>query len=808
MAANPLFAAVIVLTLALGIGANTAIFSVINAVVLRTLPVRDPQNVFLLRTEPGQPNGAGNTGNGDSSFSEYVFEQLRQNRHAFSDVMAYVPMGFNKIAVRSGNKFEEVAGEMVSGNYFSGLGVPAVCGHLLSPRDERAHNQVAVLSYGYWNRSFAHDCGVVGQALLIKGVPFTIIGVAGPRFIGLNGDPVDLWVPLQTRPDFNAWGSQGDNYYTAPNWWCILVAARTAPGLTAKQVEAAAAPTFLRAAYEHLGGKPKAGEKPPVLKLEEARGLSGYRDYYQKPLVILLAMVGVILIIACGNVSMLLAARNTARAREFAIRIALGGSRGHLFRQLLTESFLLVSAGSVLAWLFALAATRALARWSDIEASLSPDTRVLSFTLAVSILAALVFGFAPLLRAARIPVGEVLKTSGATAFRDLSKARFGRVTAALQVALCLVLLAGTALLVRTLRNLENVNLGFRSTGLLVFGVNPRVEAHADEKTLAFYTALLAKLRSLPEVESATLMGNRIGSGWSNNTSAIVDNKQDSYEHAPMRWNNVGSDYFRTLGIPVIEGREFNDTDGPRSAKVAVVNSTFAKRYFQGRSAIGHTASFTPKQAYTIVGVVPDSKYTGIREKPIPMAWFPYSQVGDLGAMHVELRVHGNPKLLIPRVAQILVGFAPDLAPLQPMTQKQQFETTISGDRLIARLAMFFGILAGALVATGLYGNIAYNVSRRTSELGIRMALGAERGRILRMILWEGLRLCAVGVLIGLPATFAATRLLASLLYGLTPYDPVSITAAAAGIVAVTIIACLVPAGRAASVNPAIALRNE
>ncbi|MBV8904723.1 MAG: ABC transporter permease, partial [Acidobacteriia bacterium] len=412
LAANPLFSIVVVLTLALGIGANTAIFSVINAVVLRTLPVRDPQNIVLLRTEPNQPNGAGNTGDSETSFSEYVFEQLRNDKSAFSDVMGYVPMGFNKIAVRSGNRMEEVAGEMVSGNYFTALGVPAQCGRLLTPQDERDHTQVIVLGFGYWKRSFAGACSVVGQPLFIKGVPFTIVGVAGPRFIGLGGTPDDFWVPLQTRPDFNAWGSQEDNYYAAPNWWCILLAARLARGLTPQQAQAAATPTFLRAAYAHLGAKPKPGEKPVALKLAEARGLAGYRESYQGPLAILFAMVAAILIIACGNVSLLLAARNMARSREFAIRLALGGSPGRLFRQLLAESVLLVFVGAALAWIFAVIATRALAHWSNIEASLTPDTRVLVFTLLVSIAAALAFGFVPLLRVARASVGDVLKTSG------------------------------------------------------------------------------------------------------------------------------------------------------------------------------------------------------------------------------------------------------------------------------------------------------------------------------------------------------------------------------------------------------------
>ena len=806
--ANPLFVGVAVLALALGIGANTAIFSVMNAVVLRLLPVHDPERIFNITCD-GQPNGAWNSGNSDTSFSVQVFQELRRDHNAFSDVIAYVPMGFNKIAVRSGDLPEEAAGEMVSGNYFSGLSVGAECGRLLTPADERDHTQTVVLSYGFWNSRFRHDRSVVGQTLSIKTVPFTIVGVAAPNFIGLNGDPTDIWVPLQTRPDFNAWGSQEKNYYASPKWWCILLAARLAPGMTKAQAEAAAAPVFFHAAYEPLGGKPQQGEKATRVHLIQARGLGVYRDAYKKPLSMLLVMVGVVLLIACGNVSLLLAARNTARRREFSIRLALGGSRFRLFRQLLAESLLLITAGAVLGWWFAVIASRALGAWSDIHASLAPDRRVLLFTVAISLLAALIFGLAPLFTITKISVGESLKTSAATAFRDISKKRLGKITTAFQVALCLVLLVGTALMVRSLRNLETVNLGMKAKGLLVFGVNPHIQAGSDAATVTFYRNLLNKLQSLPQVESATILGNRPGSQWSNNTGALLDgNSPHPGQSSPLRWNNVGPRFCSTLGIPIIAGRDITDADGPSSAKVALVNSTFVQKYLGGRSALGHTVSFSPKLPFTIVGVVADSKYTDVREEPEPMAYFPYNQLEGIGAMHVELRTYSDPNRLLPAIQKTLAAFAPDLTPLQPMSQKQQFDLSISGDKLIARLAMFFGLLAAILVATGLYGTIAYNVTRRTSELGIRMALGAGQSQVLWMILKEGLWICAWGVLIGLPLAFAGARLLASLLYGLKPADPLSMIAATAGIFAIAAIACLVPAFRAANINPMRALRNE
>lgn len=381
---NPLFAAVAVLMLALGIGANTAIFSVTNAVVLRTLPGHDPRQLFYLYVEPAQPAGAMNTGNSESSFSEYVFEQLRTQHQAFSNVMAYVPLGEDKVSVRVGNTPEEAAVDMVSGDFFSGLGVGPVCGRTLTMADEQQHAAVAVLGYGFWSRRFAQSCSVLGQTLYVKSVPVTIVGVAKKGFFGVEGRTTDVWTPLQKRPELNAWGSPGENYYADPNWWCLKLMARLQPGASAKQTEAMALPAFQRAAYEHLGGKPQKGERPRVLNLIPARGAGPDQEGFEKPLYVLLAMVGLILVIACGNVGMLLMARNAARRREFSIRLAIGGSQARLFRQLLAESFVLVTLGALLGWGFALVATRALAAWAEIDISLAPDAQVLLYTLAVS----------------------------------------------------------------------------------------------------------------------------------------------------------------------------------------------------------------------------------------------------------------------------------------------------------------------------------------------------------------------------------------------------------------------------------------
>jgi predicted permease len=808
LVANPLFALIAILTLALGIGANTAIFSVINAVLLRGLPVHNPEQLVYLHVEPGQPDGAGNTGNSDSSFSEYVFEQLRTQRQTFSSLSAYVPLSSNKIAIRIGSLPEEAGAEMVSGDFFSGLGVGASCGRVLSLGDEKNHAAVAVLGYGFWNRRFAADCAVVGKTVSIKGNPFTVIGVAARGFGGVEPSPTDIWIPLQVNPALNAWGSEGKNYYANPLWWCLRLVGRLAPHVTPLQAEAQLASAFRRAAYEHLGGKPKAGEQPCKLLLVPARGIGEDGDDYRQPLYFLFVIVAVILGIACGNVAMLLAARNSSRRREFSIRLAIGGSQSRLFRQLLAESLLLSKAGALLGWLFALAFTKVLAGWAGMETSLAPDPSVSLFTGAVMILIALLFGLAPLATVRRVPVGLALKDSSATSFKDKSKSQGSRLIVIAQVALGLVLAVSAGLLTRSLRNLEQANLGLKADGLLVFGLSPQIDARSDQKTIAFYIGLLAKLRSLPGVSSVTLMRNRIGSGWSSNTTAFLDGKAPTGVDSLMRWNSAGPDFFTTLGVPVRQGRDFRDTDSATSQKVAIVNETFAKRFLKGREVLGHLVSYESKVAYTIVGVVADSKYRGVREDPIPMAYFPYTQCVEIGGMHLELRTLGDPAAFLPQARQAVAAFAPDLALLQPMTQREQFDASITQDRLVSRLSFFFSALAILLVASGLYGTLAYSVSRRTSEFGVRMAVGCERPQLLWMILREGMILGALGIVIGLPVAIAVSRWLNSMLFGLTSSDPLTFGFATASIFLVCLAAGLIPAFRAASVDPIRALRYE
>lgn len=815
LAKNPAFTLVAVLTLALGIGANTAIFSVMNAVILRFLPVSNPQELVYLHTT-GNPSGSSQTGEGSLSFTMPIFERLRTETRVFASVMAYVPLSTGKVAVRYGEEPEEAQADMVSGNFFSGLGVQPARGQTFTVRDETQHSQVAVLSYGYWSRRFGRNPSIIGETLYIKGVPFTVIGIGARDFEGVeSGVATDLWIPLQNRPDLTAWGQSaqdGDTLYGSPNWWCLMMIGRLAPGISQRQALAQLAPIFERAAYEG-SGKRDPKEHPPQLYFSDARGIGSQRNDFEQPIGSLMGMVGLVLVIACGNVAMLLVARNSARQREFCLRMALGSGRWRLFCQLLTESLLLVAGGGILGWLFAVWATKALAAWSELKLSLAPDFSVLLFTLGVSILAALLFGLAPLRNAVGTPIGLVLKTSAATTNQDRRKVRGGQVVVALQMAMCLVLLVCSGLLVRTLRNLETTDLGMRPTGLLVFGITPPQTLATDPEVHRFYQELSARLRALPGVESATLMQNRIGSGWSNNTSAYVDGRRpgEGNRESALRWNAVGPDYFHVLGMTLLLGRDFTDADSAAAPKSVVVSQTFAERYLPKLNPLGHHVSMSSKpdgNQYTIIGVAADSKYTGVRESKRPTAYFPYTQIKGTGTMHYELRTQGNPAALLSSARHVVHDFGPDLPLLQPMTQQEQFNGSFSQERLFARLSMFFGLLAALLVATGLYGTLAYRVSRRTAEIGVRMAVGAQRHQILGMVLLESLVVSLAGIIIGLPIAFGSGRLLRSMLFDLTPGDPITFVCALLGLTLVALVASLIPARRAASVDPMVALRYE
>jgi predicted permease len=809
---NPGFTLVAALTLALGIGGNTAVFSVMNSVLLRNLPLPHPEQLMFLRLPNEQPRGASNTGDGDTSFSEPVFEALRKEHAAFSDLMAYVPLAIGKTAIRIGEDPEEAEADMVSGNFFSGLGTAFARGRGFTLEDETAHAPLAVLSDTFWTVRFARNPSILGQIIYIKGLPFTVIGVTKQGFYGVEpGISTDLWIPLQNRPELNAWGNPASNstLYGTPTWWCLRLIGRLAPKATGPQALANLDPAFQSAALIGLG-TPDPKSRKNILELTPTKGIQGLRDQYDQPIKILMAMVGLVLVIACANVAMLLVARNSARQREFSLRVALGAGPSRLLRQLLAESLLLVTAGAALGWMFAISASRALAAWSSLEVPFSLDSNVLVFTLMISFACAVVFGLAPLRSAVNVQAGTVVKASNGSAQRTKKSAWAGKMVVAVQLALCLILLVGAGLLVRSLRNYQTLPLGLRTDGLLVFGTSP-LTTHSDDEKAHFYQTLLDRLRVVPGVESATLMDNRLGSGWSNNGVFAIDGVEPtgSFEQIGMRANDVGPDYLHTLGIPILQGRDILDSDSRTALKVVVVNETFAKRFFSKSSPLGHTAGgVKPEQRFTIVGVAADSKYTGVDERPRPMLYFPFSQRSSVSDMHVELHTIGDPAALLPSVRAVLHDMDPNLPMQKPMTQRAQFDESFAQPRLFARLSIFFGLIAALLVATGLYGTLAYRVNRRTSEIGVRMALGAQRAQVLWMILRESLLISVLGVAVGVPLAIAGAQMMRSMLFGVMPGDSLSFVGALLGVTLVALVASAIPARRAASVDPIIALRYE
>jgi predicted permease len=807
---SPGFAVTAVLTLALGIGANTAIFSVMNAVLLRMLPVRQPQQLFYLSHVSGPD--VGNTGDYPYTFGINVYNRMREDRSVFSDLIAYVPLSFNKVAARYGDAPEEIEADEVSGNFFSALGVEMAAGQAFAPADEDKHSPLAVISYGYWTRRFQRDPGVIGKAIYINGVPMTVVGVAAPHFFGVEagGAATDLWVPLQNRPELNSWGmpETGQTLYKDPNWWNLMLIVRLRSGLTEKQALAKMEPLFEHAAWETVGKEVKRGSVNMGLSMVPARGLGTATGQYRDGLRVLMGMVALVLVIACVNIAMLLAARNAAREREFSMRLALGAGRWPLFRQLFAESLLLVGSGAALGWIFAVEATKLLALWSQIEVSLTPDTPVLLFTLVLSVLAAVVFGLAPLRAANNAPVALVLKSTGGQASESRGRVFTGKVLIAAQMAVCVALLFGAGLLIRTLRNYQHVDLGMQADRVLAFGAHP-VGAQDNAQKLVFYQQLMQRVSALPGVRSVTVAANRPGSGWTDNNPLTLDGRTWPWDNGKnmLRSNEVGPQFFETLEIPILAGRGITEADTKGAMGVAVVNETLAKRYLKGAFPIGHTMG-SAKHQLTIVGVVRDNKYNSADEDPMPMAWHSYAQISNLENMDVEVRAAGNPMALLPEIRRIVRELDPNAPVQSPMVLSAQFEETYLMPALFARLGAFFGGLAALLVAVGLYGTLAYRVSRRTLEIGVRMALGAARQQVLWMILQDSLILIAAGLVVGLPLAWFGSRVMATMLYKLPPHDPVSFVAAALGVVGVSVAAALLPARRAASVEPMQALRTE
>ena len=803
---SPCFTTVVVVMLALGIGANTAVFSVMHAILMQLLPVQRPHGLYYIRMANGEgtPPNADSSGDSTTSFSEPVFEALRQRGDIFEDLIGYVPLSFDgSVAVRHGKLPESAEGEEASGNFFSGLSVRMERGRGFTLEDEKKHSSIAVLSYDYWTRSFARDPDILGQTIDIKGIPFTVVGITAHGFKGIEpATATDFWIPLQNRPELNAWGqpAESESLYGSPKWWCFRMMARLRPGIFPSQAQQALSGT-LGAVVRQTVGNVDPKEWKPLLDFVEVRGVSGYNETYRTPVAILMSLVALVLFIACTNVAMMVQARNTVREHEFSLRLAIGAGPGSIFRQLLCESLLLVVTGAALAWLFAVSATRLLASWSGIETGLSPDTTVLLFTLAISTVAALTFSLVPLWSAMRAPVAGVLRSTSTTSTASRNRVFTSRAMLSTQIAICLVLLTAGGLLLGTLRNYSKQNLGIQANNLLVFGLTPidNVDGHI------FYRRIIDRVRQVPGVESVSMASNRLGTGWSDNNDLDLDGVPQ--RGVTLRSDDVGSDFFHTMGIPLIAGRDVSDADRQGAQSVAIVNETFVKRLLANTNPLGHVITSSGEK-WTIVGVARDSKYTGVDEPPMPMAFYPVMQKSSLATMHLEVRVRGEAMAMQPTMRQIIADMYPAVPLQQPMTQDAQFNKSYEKQRMFASLGGFFGVLAALLVATGLYGTHSFRVNRRKTEIGIRVALGASRGEVLRIVMVENLWILTFGLAAGIPLTFLAVRQLKSMLYEISPFNPTVFALAIATLLLVSVGAALVPARRAASVDPIRALRTD
>ncbi len=824
----PGFTAVAVLTLALGIGANTAIFSLLNAVMLKTMPVSRPEQLVILRwSAHSRPQNLGTSSYGDClwvptaiqscSFSYPIYRAVLAHTDAFSSLLAMA--GADQLDLSGNGPASMVGGELVSGNYFETLGVSSALGRTIQPSDDRPDAPpVVVLSYGYWQRAFGGAADVIGRTVRLNGSPFTIAGVIDPQFTRLTpGKSHDLWIPLsQASPLRPSWNDQRGQVDDPTNWWLAIIG-RLKPEVSLAQAQAATNLVFRNEVLHGANPLFKEAEDPQVALLPGQKGLVGFRQFYDEPIYILSAAVGIVLIIVCANLAALLLARATAREKEMAVRLALGAGKGRIIQQLLTESLLLSFAGAALGILFADWSAQALAAFisrnahSTLFIDTRPDARVLGFAVVITLLTGILFGLAPAFRGSRINVGPALKdSSGGSAGAAKATGRrigLGSCLVVAQVALSVVVLVGAGLLVRTLTNLRKVNPGFDTHNLLLFGINPTLAGYKVERSQTLYRELQARLTSVPGVISAsyssdTLLSNGL---WTSGVH-IEGQSKDSTVQTDML--AVGAEFFETMRLPLIAGRTFSKSDFQSGRAVAVVNRTLAQRFLGGKNPLGvHLGGTTPSGKNVereIVGIVGDAKYDDLRKSVEPTAYVPLQE----GAAHFAIRSSIQAEALIPTVRQVVASFDDNLPLFDVRTQTETIDRLLFNERLVAQLSSVFGGLALVLACVGLYGLLSYEVARRTREIGIRTALGAQRGEIFRLVLRQGLTLTIFGAIVGITAAIGVTRYLGSLLYGVAATDPLTFVTIAFTLVAVALLAGYIPSRRAMRVDPVVALRYE
>jgi predicted permease len=834
---SPGLVAVIVLSLTLGIGANTAVFTLTNAVMFKLLPVKSPQQLVLLGWVGSRGKSFEVTtymyGISDpqgrrvrASFAYPLIEQMRSQANAFSSVFGFVPTGWSKesLSVVIGGQASAADGVMVTGDYFTGLGIVPVVGRVITDADAKENApRVAVISYSYWTRRFGRDPSAAGMAIFLNGVPFTIVGVAPPEFFGVQpGHAPDIWIPLLQNARLAPWGAsspEGGEMWTRPDWWWVTIMARLKPGVGEQAALAAAQRPFLESALAAAKKELKPGEAPQLVLLPASRGLDTISWEFSQPLRVLTVVVALVLLIACANIATLLLARATARQREIGVRLTLGASRWRLIRQLLTESVVLSAIGGILGLLLAQWGSRALLLLMSTEGltldlGQRPDATVLGFCAGVSVLTGILFGLVPAVRAARVEVAPTLKKSGSGFTMLGSRLRLGKALVIVQVGLSLVLLVGAGLFVRTLVNIERQNLGFNRHNLLIFAIDPTKSGYQAQRILPLFENVRERLQAVPGVRAVTYSSLALLTGWvSNGPIAIEGFQQKPNQDMQIYWDRVGPGFFETMGIRTLLGRTIDRRDTSTSLKVALVNEAMARYFFGEGNPIGRRFSLDekldPAKVFEIVGVVENAKYADLRTDPrmlyIPV---PQEESGGLGRMFFEVRTAADPSAFIAAIRGAIREIDSSLALESVKTQTQQMDEAATQERMFAELCSFFSLLALGLAAIGLYGLMAYSVGRRTNEIGIRMALGAQRRRVFFMILRQSIGLVALGVVAGLLAAMATTRLIASELYGLKPTDPLTLGFTTFFMLAVAALAAYLPARRATKVDPMMALRYE
>ena len=810
---NPGFTTVCVLSLALGIGANTAIFQLIDAVRMRTLPVKNPQELFVLR-----PTDMGRTGHMTGRYS-YETNAIWQQVHSLAQGFDAFAFGTTSFNLASGGEARYADGLWVSGEFFDVLGVQPVLGRVFHPADDHAGcgSPGAVISYSFWQREFGGDPNAIGRTVSLTGHPFPVLGITPAGFHGLEvGRKFDVAVLTCSEPVIDA----PLNLYTMPHGWWLAILGRLKPGWSLDKASAQLAsisPAVMQASLPPVYA-PDRAKQYLAMKLAAfpaANGLSRLRSDYETPLWLLLAIAGLVLMIACANLANLMLARASAREREIAVRLALGAERSRLVRQLLTESLLLAFAGALFGVGLARLLSRLLINYLSGEAgrlfvSLSTDWRVLGFTAALSILTCLVFGLAPALKATSSPPARIMSLAGRglTAARERFTLRRGLVV--IQVALSLVLVVTAILFTGSLRKILRLDAGFQRDGLLIMDFDFTSLNVPDAQRMPFAESLLERLRGVPGIDGAAESSEPplAGSYW--NDAVIVDGKKNQ-DYVDM--SHISSGYFRTVGTPLLAGRDFDDRDRPGAPKVAIVNQEFARKIMHTENPVGRTFKIDvyqgePQFEYQIVGLVKNSKYFDLREDFPPIAYYPQLQdVKPQPGTEVIVRSSMGLEPLLDSLRKTVRDLNPAIT-IDFHVYNGMVKRSLLRERLLATLSGFFGALAVVLATIGLYGVIAYLVVRRTNEIGIRMALGATPARILAMVVLEAATLLLVGLVAGALLTLAAGRQAAALLYGLKPYDPAIMAAAAFVLSAVAISASLLPARRAARLEPTVALREE